>query len=131
MATSPVSGASTTSPSSSLTLQDFMQVLMTQLTYQDPLKPMDNQEFMAQIAQFTTLQQTQELNTNMQALVLNQAAQQSVGLIGRTVGVTTSSGSVSGTVASIDLSGATPMLSVRTTTGTLPDISMSQITSVQ
>jgi flagellar basal-body rod modification protein FlgD len=131
MATSPVSGASTTSPSSSLTLQDFMQVLMTQLTYQDPLKPMDNQEFMAQIAQFTTLQQTQELNTNMQALVLNQAAQQSVGLIGRTVGVTTSSGSVSGTVASIDLSGATPTLSVRTTTGTLPNISMSQITSVQ
>ena len=131
MATSPVGSAATPSASSSLTLQDFMRVLMTQLTYQDPLKPMDNQEFMAQIAQFTTLQQTQELNSSMQALVLNQASQQSIGLIGRTVGVTTSTGAVSGTVVSIDLSGATPQLSVRTTTGTLPNISMSQITSVQ
>lgn len=131
MATSPIGGASTASANSSLTLQDFMRVLMTQLTYQDPLKPMDNQEFMAQIAQFTTLQQTQELNTSMQALVLNQAAQQSVGLIGRTVSVVTGTSTVSGTVTSIDLSGTTPQLSVRTTTGTLPNISMSQITSVQ
>lgn len=131
MATSPVGGATAPSASANLTLQDFMQVLMTQLTYQDPLKPMDNQEFMAQIAQFTTLQQTQELNSSMQALVLNQASQQSIGLIGRTVGVSTSTGAVSGTVVSIDLSGATPQLSVRTATGTLPNISMSQITSVQ
>ena len=59
MTTTATSAVSSDS-SSTLTLQDFLQVLTTQLTYQDPLKPLDNQEFMAQIAQFTTLQQTQQ-----------------------------------------------------------------------
>lgn len=35
----------------------FMQLLVTQLKYQDPLNPMDNQEMMAQMAQFTALEQ--------------------------------------------------------------------------
>ena len=129
MSTSPVSGVS--NPNASLSLQDFLQVLMTQLTYQDPLKPMDNQQFMAQIAQFTTLEQTQQLNSNIQTLVANQAAQQSVGMIGRTVNITTANGPISGKVASIDLSGATPLLSLTTSAGTLTGISFSQITSVQ
>ena len=46
----------------SLGLQDFMKILLTQLTYQDPLKPMDNQAFMAQMAQFTALEQSKRLN---------------------------------------------------------------------
>jgi flagellar basal-body rod modification protein FlgD len=118
-------------PNASLSLQDFLQVLMTQLTYQDPLKPMDNQQFMAQIAQFTTLEQTQQLNSNIQTLVANQAAQQSVGMIGRTVNITTANGPISGKVASIDLSGATPLLTLTSSAGTLTGISFSQITSVQ
>lgn len=129
MSTSPVSGVS--NPNASLSLQDFLQVLMTQLTYQDPLKPMDNQQFMAQIAQFTTLEQTQQLNNNIQTLVTNQAAQQSVGMIGRTVNITSANGPLSGKVASIDLSGAVPLLSLTTSAGTLTGISFSQITSVQ
>jgi flagellar basal-body rod modification protein FlgD len=42
-----------------------MKILLTQLTYQDPLKPMDNQAFMAQMAQFTALQQAQDTNSKM------------------------------------------------------------------
>ena len=57
---------------------------------------MDNQQFMAQIAQFTTLQQAQQTNAGISQLMTNQAALQSVGLIGRTVDVTTSSGPVTG-----------------------------------
>jgi flagellar basal-body rod modification protein FlgD len=116
---------------STLNLQDFMQVLMTQLTYQDPLKPMDNQEFLAQIAQFTALGQTQQLNANIQAMLSNQAAEQSVGLIGKTVTVTTASGVQTGSVASIDLSGSAPQLTITTSAGSLSNISLSQITSVR
>jgi flagellar basal-body rod modification protein FlgD len=113
-----------------ISLQDFMQVLMTQLTYQDPLKPMDNQQFMAQIAQFTTLEQTQEMNTNIQALVSNQAAFQSVGLIGRTVNINTSTGTMTGTVTAIDLTGASPQLTIKVGTQVISNISLSQITSI-
>jgi len=115
---------------STISLQDFMQVLMTQLTYQDPLKPMDNQEFLAQIAQFTTLQQSQQINTNVQSLLSNQAVQQSVGLIGHVVNITTTSGPQTGTVSSIDLSGTAPTISITTSSSILSNISLSQITSI-
>lgn len=120
------------SSASNLTTQDFLKVLLTQLTYQDPLKPLDNQQFMAQLAQFTTLQQTQQLNEGVAQLLANQASLQSVGLIGRTVDFTTSSGQVTGTVVGLSLSGATPQLSIRTSTGaTVSNVELSQITAVR
>ena len=42
--------------------EDFFRILVTQLSYQDPLKPIDNQEFIAQLAQFTSLDQTRQVN---------------------------------------------------------------------
>jgi flagellar basal-body rod modification protein FlgD len=129
-ATSGITSAA--SSTSNLTLQDFLKVLLTQLTYQDPLKPMDNQQFMAQIAQFTTLGQTQALNDQIAQLVANQASLQSVGLIGRTVDVTTTGGQVTGTVVALNLAGTTPMLTVRTTAGaTIANVGLSQISEVR
>ena len=103
---------------SALGLQDFMKILLTQLTYQDPLKPLDNQEFMAQMAQFTTLEQSQRLNDKLQQLVENQAALQSVGLIGRTIEFTSEGTSRSGTVSSLSLQGSAPVLGVLLPDGT-------------
>ena len=135
MAIAPVSASSAapaTSPAANLGLQDFLKILLTQLSYQDPLKPMDNQEFMAQIAQFTSLEQTQQLNDKLDQLITNQAALQSVGLIGRTVDITTSTGQATGTVASLALSGESPMISVSVSGGTvIPDVSLSQILAVR
>lgn len=45
--------------------EDFLKLLVTQLQYQDPLNPMDNTEFIAQTAQFTALEQMQNLNQTM------------------------------------------------------------------
>lgn len=116
----------------SLSQQDFLKVLLTQLTYQDPMKPMDNQQFMAQMAQFTSLEQTQQLNAKIATLVGNQAALQSVGLIGRTVDVTTDSGTVTGVVTALSLSGDAPHITLRTTAGaTLANLSLAQIGAVR
>ena len=117
---------------SSLGMEDFLKILLTQLTYQDPLKPMDNQEFMAQMAQFTSLEQTQQLNNKIDTLITNQAALQSVGLIGRTVDLTVNGGSLTGTVKALSLSGDAPLLTIETTAGaTLSDISLSQLAAVR
>jgi flagellar basal-body rod modification protein FlgD len=131
MSTDAIASTPTTTSNANLTLQDFLQVLMTQLSYQDPLKPMDNQEFMAQIAQFTSLQQTQDINNNVQSLLSGQASQQSIGLMGRTVAFTSSSGPSSGTVTGIDLSGGTPQLSIKTSTTTVTGVTLGQISSIQ
>lgn len=133
MAIDAIGAAGTTNlQANSLGMEDFLKILLTQLTYQDPLKPMDNQQFMAQMAQFTSLEQTQQLNNKIATLITNQAALQSVGLIGKTVDITTASGSVSGTVSALSLSGDSPLLTVRTSAGaTLTNISLSQLVSVR
>jgi|SRR5215467_13142536 len=112
-------------------LQDFMKILLTQLTYQDPLKPMDNQQFMSQIAQFTTLEQSQQLNDKIDKLLSIQSATQSIGLIGKTVDVNATSGAFSGVVTALSLSTGDPQLTVKTADGSvLTGITLSQVVSV-
>ncbi len=113
--------------------EDFLKILLTQLSFQDPLKPMDNQEFIAQMAQFTSLEQTRELNDKTDALLSIQSATQSIGLIGRTVEVGTDSGTTVGTVTTITFnSGGSPSLTVQTSAGEfLTGVTPSQIMVVR
>jgi flagellar basal-body rod modification protein FlgD len=46
---------------------DFLQLLMIQLQYQDPMSPMDSQEFAAQLAEFSQLEQITQMNQNLTA----------------------------------------------------------------
>ena len=48
--------------------EQFLQLLVTQLQNQDPLNPMEDQEFIAQMAQFSSLEQLMNLNVSMQGL---------------------------------------------------------------
>jgi len=131
MSISPVT-PNTTLQARGMTQADFIRILITQLSYQDPLKPVDNQQFMAQMAQFTSLEQTQQLNAKLETLIGNQAALQSVGLIGRTVDVTTDNGVLTGTVTALSLTGASPSLTLRTTAGaTVGSLSLSQVRAVR
>lgn len=128
----PVAAGTAVAANNGIGLQDFLRILLTQLSFQDPLKPMDNQAFMAQMAQFASLEQTQRLNVNLEQLLASQSALQSVGLIGRTVDVKTSSGSVTGTVSSLSLAGQTPLLAITTPVGNvLADVALSQVAAVR
>lgn len=72
----------------SLGQEDFLELMTTQLQNQDPFKPMENGDFLAQIAQFSTVSGIQGLQSSFeslsQSMVSNQALQAS-GLVGRTV----------------------------------------------
>jgi flagellar basal-body rod modification protein FlgD len=52
----------------------FLRLLVAQLEHQDPLKPMENADFTAQLAQFSMLEQIETMNTNLRAVVEAQQA---------------------------------------------------------
>lgn len=58
-------GASSPSPLSTLGQSDFLRLLITQLQQQDPLEPVDNQDMLAQMAQFSSLAGTTEGNATL------------------------------------------------------------------
>ncbi|MEE9543236.1 MAG: flagellar hook capping FlgD N-terminal domain-containing protein [Thermodesulfobacteriota bacterium] len=69
---------------------DFLKLLAVQLQYQDPLKPMENTEFIAQMAQFSTLEGITNMNVSLQDMsgqVLSMNNLSTTELIGRKVKV--------------------------------------------
>ena len=64
---------------------DFLKLLITQLTHQDPTQPMEDREFIAQMAQFSTLEQMTNMNESFTTLSNMLASNQAMGLLGKTV----------------------------------------------
>ena len=103
---------------SQIGIQDFIRILVAQLGNQDPLKPMDNTEFVTQLAQFTSLQQTQEMNDKLGTLLATQASMQSVGLLGREVDVATETGTTTGKVSALSFAAGIPQITIHVGTAT-------------
>jgi flagellar basal-body rod modification protein FlgD len=123
--------SSLTSSQAQLKLQDFVRILSAQLNNQDPLQPMDNTEFLAQLAQFSGLEQSRQLNDKMDTLLTVQATAQSVGLIGRTIDAQTEYGNLSGQVIQVSFSNGEPRLTVQTPNGeAVSDLTLSQVAAV-
>jgi flagellar basal-body rod modification protein FlgD len=97
------------SPAGSQTLSqaNFLQLLVTQMSSQDPLNPESDTDFAAQLAQFSSLQETQTMTGNLQTM-------QATGLIGKTVAVTPTTGgnAVVGVVTSVQIASGTPQIIV-------------------
>ncbi len=128
-----LSSSTASSQVSGLGLDDFMKILLTQLTYQDPLKPMDNQEFISQLAQFTSLQQARDSSQTLQQLLTVQSATQSIGLLGKTVEIQGDDGSTTvGQVNTLRFSNGQPLLSITAGNGSvLTDMPLSRVSLVR
>lgn len=80
---------------------DFLKLLVAQLKNQDPLKPQDNSQFVAELAQFSSLEQTMGINERLDLLAVQSRGQsntEAIGLVGQ-------SATVRGSIATIDGSG--------------------------
>jgi flagellar basal-body rod modification protein FlgD len=128
MAVAPVSAQA----AFGLDFQSLLKIILTQLTYQDPLKPVDNFEFVSQLGQFAQLQQTQSLNDEISSLLASQAASQATGLIGRTVDLSTSGTTLSGQVTAVSFATGQPLITITTTDGqTIGNISIADVSQVR
>lgn len=91
-ATSASSSAAGSAGNSPLDRDAFLKLLITQLGNQDPLKPMDDTQFISELAQFSSLEQMRNINDILsplmgliQPMVHNQASFEAVSWIGRTI----------------------------------------------
>ena len=121
------SASSAAAPGSSSQQVDFMKLLMAQMKNQDPMSPTSAKDYVAQMAQFSSVQGITQLNQSISSLLSLQGLTQGVGLIGKTVSYTNAAGkTASGTVGSLAMVGGQPQLVINNT-----NVSMSQIQSIQ
>ena len=105
----------------------FLQLMITQLENQDPLSPQDNGEFIAQLAQFSSVESLDKLNNNFESFARSQAANQALQastLVGSSVSVATDTGllragDVVTTSATIPASTGNVQLTIYADNGTL------------
>ncbi|HMK61491.1 MAG TPA: flagellar hook capping FlgD N-terminal domain-containing protein [Dissulfurispiraceae bacterium] len=98
---------------------DFLNLLITQLKNQDPLDPMKDTEFIAQLANFSSLQQMTSVNTNISSLLQQQNMSNATSMLGKQV--STSDGK-SGIVSQVSMDNSTVSVYVGTNKYSLSDI---------
>src|SRR5688500_8551624 len=104
---------------------DFLKLLLAQLSNQDPLKPLEDKEFIAQLAQFNTLEQMQQMNSHMLDLLAGMSLAEGSNLLGRFV----EAGSVSGVVNSVAMVGGKAQITLATDNGNI-QVALTQVTRV-
>lgn len=106
---------------SELGKDQFLKLFVAQLQHQDPMNPMQDQDFMGQMASFSTLEQVTNLATANEAMAGHLQLSQSVGLIGRTVTWTDADKvSHTGVVEKVTQKDGQPVLTVSGTEGVDP-----------
>ena len=110
----PITGAA----GGALGKTEFLRLLVQEMTNQDPLKPADNTQFIAQLAQFSTLEQMQNMNTGLTDLKSSFQQAEARGLLGVAIKSVSSSTGVAtdGTVDQILVSTTTGSDGTPTTT---------------
>lgn len=119
---------------------DFLKLLVAQMQNQDPMNPTDNKEAIAQLAQFSSLEQMNNIASSMDTLSQSMtyfsqqsALTQGAGMIGKWVSGVDTDGKtpLEGTVETVKWLDGDPKLQIRKADGTLVDLEMSLITLVK
>lgn len=120
-------GAVTTQSSTDLGRDAFLRLLTTELSNQDPISPMDDKDFISQLAQFSSLEQSETLNQNMSTFIQSQSITSAAALVGKNVtALDSNSGQmISGMVESIRLNSGEVTLKIGDN-----DIPIGNVTSI-
>jgi flagellar basal-body rod modification protein FlgD len=125
MSTAPVTGPSTGANGSSSSTSDpnaglnnidinqFLQMMITELQNQDPLNPMQNSEIMQELGEMQQISASNELTTTLNGIALGQSLSNATTLIGKQIdGLDDSGNPVSGVVQKVSVLNNTPKLYV-------------------
>jgi flagellar basal-body rod modification protein FlgD len=90
---------------------DFLKILITQLKNQDPTSPMEDKEFIAQMAQFSTLEQMTNMSEEFGSLAEGLSASRAVSMLGKQVTIAADGRTIEGLVSAVT-GGASPHIEV-------------------
>lgn len=116
-------------PNAGINEQDFIQLFVSELQYQDPMQPLDNSQFLTQLAQFVGIEQQSEEVSGINNLLTLDSSDQSLGLLSHSVQVTNADNTTTtGKVTGIQYSSNGVQLTVTTSTNNvLTNVNLSQI----
>jgi flagellar basal-body rod modification protein FlgD len=122
----------TSLPNAGINEQDFIQLFVSELQFQDPMQPLDNSQFLTQLAQFVGIEQQSEEVTGINNLATLDASDQTVALLSHTVQVSNADGSSTvGKVTGIQYGANGVQLTVTPSSGSvLTNVNLSQVTLV-
>ncbi|HEY6416892.1 MAG TPA: flagellar hook capping FlgD N-terminal domain-containing protein, partial [Acidimicrobiales bacterium] len=105
----------------SLGKDQFLKLFVAQLQHQDPMNPMNDSEFMGQMASFSTLEQVTNLAAANERVAAGLTSSNAIGLIGRTVSYVDENDEIqTGTVEKVTTAGGVPSLTVSGVAGIDP-----------
>lgn len=96
-----MSAANTSAAKASVDYQSFLRLLVAEMKNQDPTKPMDSTQYIAQLASFSQVEQSIQVNSKLDSLLQLTQLTQAGSIIGKTV--TSADEKISGVVNSVKL----------------------------
>ncbi|MTI86004.1 MAG: hypothetical protein FH756_19430 [Firmicutes bacterium] len=103
----------TQKPTQELDKNAFMQILVNQLKYQNPMEPQDSETFINQMVQLSTMEQMSNLTANMERMLQSNEFNRAVSLIGHQVTALNTNGEVvEGTIEKVSMAAGEPRLVV-------------------
>ncbi|MCG7489143.1 hypothetical protein MHN79_06550 [Vibrio sp. Of14-4] len=131
MAIQPINGISQTNNisnvNSALRQDDFIKLFMSQLKAQDPLEPVNNQDFLAQMAQFSLLESSRMSNQELSAVRQLVESTQGVSLIGKTAETISGGNSVMGEVISVGFNSSGTVVSLKSKDASGEDLYLNDV----
>jgi flagellar basal-body rod modification protein FlgD len=114
-----------------LTSADFMKLMITQLSNQDPLNPTDSNQMLGQISQISTLQSNTQMTQSLSSLTLQQSIAAGGNLVGKTVtGVDTDGVNVTGVVNGVKVINNSVYLAVTDSNGNTNPVAMQKLSQI-
>lgn len=116
---------------SALSSADFMKLMITQLSNQDPLNPTDSNQMLGQISQISTLQSNTQMTSSLSSLTLQQSIGAGGNLVGKTVtGVDTDGTNITGIVNGVKVMNNKVYLAVTDSNGNTNPMAMDSLTQI-
>ena len=128
-----ITSATSVTDNASVSQDEFIRLFLAQLQFQDPLEPLNNREFLAQLAQFSVLEQARQSNESLSTLTSLGSSDQAIHVLGKEVEVAQENGSVyTGVVEGVHFNTHGITLTVKNGDGSFLDgLSLSQVRIVK